>query len=162
MPRRFYLAWGVAVVLAFVLPVAVPYAIWPPPDTGPGSWAGTADAEMFGRWARTQVEGTRFMPTSVEVEAGPLLSAPVPCGGPVAMHKLPRLYTAKVAVRGAYGIPLTTYEVRCDGWDRTGRTEGGMLLLGLGALLIGMVGVSLPFTPFWLRGMLTKQLQPVL
>ena len=162
MPRRFYLAWGAAVVLALVVPVAVPYAIWPPPDTGPGSWARTADAEMFGRWARTQIEGTRFVPTSVEVQAGPLLREPVSCGGPVAMHKLPRVYTAEVTVRGPYGIPLTTYEVHCTGWDRTGRTEGGMALLGLGALLTGVIAVSILFTPFWLRSMLSRRLRPVL
>jgi hypothetical protein len=162
MPKWLYAAWTLAVLLAIVLPIAVPYAIWRPPDTGPGSWGSVADAEMFGRWARTQIEGTRFVPTSVEVEAGPLLSAPVRCDGPLGMHELPRVYTAKVTVRGAYGIPLTTYEVRCNGWDRTGRTEGGMLVLGLGALLIGMVAVSMPFTFFWLRAMLNRRLQPVL
>ena len=30
MPKRFYVAWALAVILALVLPVAIPNWIWPP------------------------------------------------------------------------------------------------------------------------------------
>ena len=157
MSRWFYAGWASLVGLALVLPVALAYAIWSPPDTGRGSWTGPADAEMFGRWPRTQIEGTRFIPTSVEVEAGPLLRAPVPCDGPSAMHRLPRVYTAKVTLRGAYGIPLTSFEVTCSGWNRIGRSEGESLALVLGALLATVGLVSTPFAFFWLRQTFKKQ-----
>lgn len=159
MSRRFYASWAVAVALAFIVPIAIPYALWPAAETGPGNWAGPADAEMFGRWARTQVEGTRFVPSSVEVDAGPLLGAPVPCDGPVAMHSLPRLYTATVTLRGPYGLPLESFEVTCAGSSRVSGSETSALALTVAALLAGATGVSVPFFSFWLQQTLTRRLQ---
>lgn len=157
MSGWFYAGWAFVIGLALVLPIALPYAVWPAPETGRGSWAGPADEEMFGRWARTQIEGTRFIPTSVEVEAGPVLRTPVPCDGPVAMHRLPRVYTAEVTLRGVYGIPLTSFEVTCSGWNRIGRSEGETLALMLGLLFATVGLVSTPFAFFRIRHRLGKE-----
>ncbi len=160
MSKWFYCAWALVVALAIILPVAIPFWVWSAPGTGPGTWRGPADGEMFGHWARTQVEGTRFIPSSVEVEAGPELSTPVPCVGPSAMDRLPRLYTAEVTLRGAYGLPLESYKVTCSGWSHVGDGELGGLGIQLAAILGGVVVVSIPFFPLWLRHKMRKRLQP--
>ncbi|MGB2696168.1 MAG: hypothetical protein WBD55_13410 [Dehalococcoidia bacterium] len=157
MSNRFYALWALAVALALIVPIAIPYALWSPPETGPGSWVGPADA-VFGRWARSQVEGTRFVPNSVEVDTGPLLRAPVACDGPVAMHSLPRRYTATVTLRGPYGLPLESFEVTCSGWSRVSGSETSALALTVAALLAGTIAVSMPFGYVWLRHVLSRRL----
>lgn len=156
MSGRFYAGWALVVTVALALPIGLPFLVWSSPETGPGSWAGPADAEMFGRWASTQIEGG-FIPKSVEVEEGPLLRTPVSCGGPVAMHSLPRMYSARVTLRGVYGIPLASYEVTCTGWSSSGRTIGDALAYMFGALFVGAAVVSMPFAFFWLRNALGNQ-----
>jgi hypothetical protein len=146
MPKRFYVAWGFAVVLAAVLPIAIPYAIWPPTEHERGSFVGPDQAEIFERWALSRVSASQYFPYSVSVEAGPLLDVPARGCGPAALHSLERSYTATVTTRGPYGIPMGSVEVSCENQiPRPGGGLDGYALLGLLALLGGVAAVSAPF-----------------
>ena len=115
MPKRFYAAWALVVVLVAVLPIAVPYFIWPPYHYERGSFVGPDQAEVFGRYAQSRIGSTKYLPTSLHVDVGPELQGSITSGcGPARLHRLERDYTATVTTRGPYGIPIGSVEVDCE------------------------------------------------
>ena len=138
MPKRFYVAWALAVILALVLPVAIPYFIWPPQSYDQQGFDPT-QAKLHGPYA----EIASLLPSSVRVKAVEPPTRRCHSGG--AEMRLQSGTVYDVVLRGAYGIPFGSIEVSC-------RTEsglkvflgGGLLLAGL-AWLSGMAVVSIPF-----------------
>jgi hypothetical protein len=129
VPRAFYAAWALAVVFAVVLPIAVPYAIWP---TG-----ATSTCELH---ALVPVEsGTPFAVVSV-----PLQITNERCIGdtndPVA---------AKIIAHGPYGIPFASAEITDGSYDSLYPDEG--VFWGMLALMTGVFAVSLPFLAAFLH-----------
>ena len=165
MSRWFYSAWALAVLLAFVLPVAIPYAVWPTGGRLPAS-RGVLDAETFGELARYELwsQGEfRFYPKSVRgIDPGIVFrdGDTRTCGVGRGGALVDRRYTAEVTFRGPYGISLTSFEVTCSGWSRTGRMETEILALILSVLLATVAVVSTPFAFFWLRHLLRRRLEP--
>lgn len=155
--RVFYTAWALVVVLAIALPMTIPYAIWTPQrDGGPERWQGPTE-QVFGNWARTQVPETRYLPTNVDVDAGPLLAAPVGCGGPAALHESPRMYRATVTIRGPYGVPIERYTVNCEGFDEY--VPSAFVLLAMLLTGAGVFAVSIPFVAVLAHARI-RQLRP--
>ncbi len=152
MPKCFFVAWMFAVILAAVLPIAIPYAIWPPYESHPWNWQGPDQAEIFGRYAQSRVYVARYFPSSVSVEAGPLRDASVRSScGPASLWRLQRNYRATVKLRGAYGIPFSSDAVTCAprlDWRFTPHAYG---LLSVLAWLVGITAVSTPFILFQAR-----------
>ena len=138
MPRRFYLAWAGAVLLALVLPVAVPYAIWPP--------AYYDDAEASGDCASIAkdyaADGPPMVlwPVSVRVED---------CAGELADPGMGML--VHLEARGPYGIPFATARVTETDIQHF-REDGSAVLVAMLALIAGMVAVSLPFGVVLVQG----------
>lgn len=121
--RVFYAAWALAILLALVLPFAIPYAIWPDYDSPCASYAKGGLGEEH--------RGGPFALTSVRV-----LDCPD--------DDVPR-FAAEVTFHGPYGVPTGTYLV-------TSSDAGGLVdahtsgeLLGLIALVAGVFAVSTPF-----------------
>ena len=146
MSRWFYSAWALAVLLAIVLPVAIPYAVWPLRE---GRQADpVAECGRRAKGDATRDHPSAFLwPLSVTVsicERSP--------------ENTPHLfYVAEVTARGPYGIPFATARVttrNIEGFDH----DGG-LVLGALALLTGVGFVSIPFTFFWLRLLLRRRLE---
>jgi len=158
---RFYATWALAVLLALVLPVAVPFVLWGA-ESGADRWSGP-EADVFGHVARNKTEGARHLPASVSVSAGPLLDEPVGCDGPSAMHSLSREYTADIAMRGPYGLPYATYVVRCNidgdgGFYHVTEAHPATAVAGVAALFGGAFAVSIPFALLWLRSARREEL----
>ncbi len=139
--RVLYASWALVIVVAIALPMIIPYAIWPPTD--PRFNRPMSTEEVFQNWARTQVPETRYLPATVSVEAGPLLAAPVGCGGPARLHEVPRKYRATVTVRGPYGVPIERYTVTCAGLDEY--RPSAFVLIALLLTGAGVLAVSMPF-----------------
>ena len=141
MPKRFYAAWAFVVVLAAVLPIAVPYAIWPPNDYERGSFDGPIQPNLYGRYAFL----ASFVPSSVSVDPGPRTDIQDGrCLSGIATNNQ-RDATAKVILRGAYGFPLGSFDESCLAENGLLFSTGiGLLLAGL-AWFVGMAAVSAPF-----------------
>jgi hypothetical protein len=126
---RFYAAWALALVLAFVLPIAVPYALWAHIEG-----AHADPAAEFGRRAKVQIRAggyVRFpMPLTASVEDTEA------SGGPP-------VYQAIVTARGPYGIPAGAYRVSDSGISRDEASENSAVAFAV--LLAGVVAVSTPF-----------------
>lgn len=60
MPKRFYAAWVFVVILAAVLPIVIPYFIWPPQRYERGSFDEPAVPNL-----------SVPLPSNVSVESGP-------------------------------------------------------------------------------------------
>ncbi|MEX2159976.1 MAG: hypothetical protein WEB04_11300 [Dehalococcoidia bacterium] len=130
MPKRFYAAWAVAVLLAVVLPIAIPYAIWPQAyyDDADGSGDCASIAKDYA------ADGpTALWPASVRVEE---------CSGGLADPGMRML--VHVQARGPYGIVVANATVT-ETDIRHFREDGSGMLFGMAALLAGVVAVSLPF-----------------
>ena len=141
MPKRFYAAWVFVVILAAVLPIVIPYFIWPPQSYARGTFDGPVPPNLYGRYAFM----ASIVPTSVNVDYGPrsdiqdgkCLSGPA--------YRQQKDSTASVVLHGAYGIPFGSIDITC-------KTEsglkiflgGGLLLAGL-AWLFGILAVAIPF-----------------
>jgi hypothetical protein len=126
MLRRFYVAWAVTVALAVIMPIAVPYAIWPPT-----ALVGTSN-DCAGRAIIATRTGTHFT------------AALLPLSADVHSCERAIVYRAEVTARGPYGIPIGSSLVsRSDIQALTANEEG--LLLAFAALMAGVVAVSLPF-----------------
>lgn len=151
MPKRFYVAWAFVVLLAAVLPIAIPYFIWPPYDFERGSFTGPDQAEVFGRYAQSRMAATRYLPTSVSVDGGPLLAVPAQGCGPGALHSLERNYTATITLHGAYGIPIGSSKITCEPYYYRGAIGWTAPLVGL-AWILGIAVVSAPFVFALRRG----------
>ncbi|MEX0785971.1 MAG: hypothetical protein WD939_04985 [Dehalococcoidia bacterium] len=149
MSGRFYFAWGLAVLLALVLPVAVPYAIWPPGAIAEEGRHADGPAEC-GRRAKIDARNyTHFsasmLPLSSDVER-----CYRPPGGDL-------IYTAKVTAHGPYGIPIASTNVGPTGGGAlTG--DGRASLFAMLALVSGAVLVSMPFALLAVRSALRPRL----
>ena len=132
MSARFYVAWGIVVLLTLVLPIAVPFAIWPP--------AYYDDAEDSGDCASIAKDYAAdgppmvFWPVSVRVED---------CAGGLADPGMRML--VHLEARGPYGITFATARVT-ETDIRHFREDGSGELVGMLALMAGVVAVSLPFS----------------
>lgn len=146
MPRWCYAAWGLTTLLAFALPISIPYALWPP---GGGPQADLV-AECGRRAKNDAIQGTHpvasVWPLSVSVE-----SCSREPGGVLQ-------YRAEVTARGPYGLPFAS--ARVTERDIGSLDADGGLTLGFSALLTGMVVVSMPFAYAWLHLRLQRRLQP--
>ncbi|MCH7837965.1 MAG: hypothetical protein IIC26_05590 [Chloroflexi bacterium] len=143
MSRWFYSAWALAVLLAFVLPVAIPYAVWPPREGRQTDLV----AECGRRAKNNAILGTHpvasLWPLSVTVsvcESSPHL-----------------FYVAEVSARGPYGIPFASSRVTTRNIEAL-NPDGGFVI-GSIALLTGVAVVSMPFGYFWLRHVVRRRLQ---
>ena len=146
MSRWFYSAWALAVLLAIVLPVAVPYAVWPLRE---GQQADPV-AEC-GR--RAKIDATRDHPSAY---LWPLSVTVSVCDS--SPDNTPHLfYVAEVNARGPYGIPFASARVTTR--DVEWFTPEGTVIIGIVALLTGVGVVSMPFTFFWLRHRLRRRLE---
>ena len=145
MSGRFYAAWAIALVLASVLPIAIPLALWPPRE---GAHYGDMIAECGRRAENDAARETPFiwMPLSSEVQSCERAE-----DGSLT-------YRATVQARGPYGIPYASGSVGPR--DIEHLHEDGGVALSVAALLAGMFAVSIPFTLFWLRTTLPGRLQP--
>ena len=145
MSRWFYSAWAVAVLLAFVLPVTIPYAVWPLRE----GWQADPVAECVRRARNSAVQNyhpvASLWPLSVAVEF---------CEWPPE-HAPHPFYVAEVTARGPYGIPFASARVTTRNIE--GLNPDGGFVIGTVALLTGVVLVSTPFTFFWLRRLLRSR-----
>ena len=135
-------------LLAIVLPVAVPYAVWPLREG-----RSAEPVAECGRYARNSAiqnyhPVASLWPLSVTVGA---------CGWD---NMLFPFYVAEVTARGPYGIPFASARVTTR--DIEGLNPDGGFIIGTVALLTGVAVVSTPFTFFWLRHILRSQMQPAL
>jgi len=131
MPLRFSLAWAAAVALALVLPVAVPYAIWPPAYYDDAEDAG--DCASIAKDYAADGPPMVFWPVSVRVED---------CAGGLADPGMRML--VHLEARGPYGITFATARVTETDIQHF-RGDGSGELVGMLALIAGVVAVSLPF-----------------
>ena len=135
LPKRFYATWAFVVILAAVLPIAIPYFIWPPQSYERGSFDEPDPPNL-----------PVPLPSNVSVESGPRPGIEESrCHSGVAFQRLQRDSIAKLVLRGAYGIPIGSIEFTCTA-ERGSRIfiGGGLLLAGL-AWFVGMAVVSAPF-----------------
>lgn len=146
MNKWFYALWALAVALALIVPIAIPYALWPPRE---GLQANTADE--FRRRAEIQVESEDYVlpytPLSSTVED-------------TSLSWNPPLYRAEVTARGPYGIPLASFLVTDSDINRIEAAGNGTLAFV--ALMSGIVLVSMPFAYAWLRHVLSRRLTSAL
>jgi hypothetical protein len=144
MSTRFYAAWALAVILALVLPVAVPFAIWPPREGRQNE----LNAEC-GR--RAEMDASRETPYSLL----PLSSSVAFCQRDDAGGLL---YRATVQARGPYGIPYASGSVGPRDIQHLSEHRG--VTLGFLALLGGVAAMSAPFVYALLRRPLQQRLAP--
>jgi hypothetical protein len=146
MSRRFYAGWAVAVLLALVLPVALPYVIWPPAhfDRASGSGDCAAVAKDYAV-SEAHRSASMLLPLSAGVER---------CRGTLPDVDLE--FDVVVKARGPYGIPFASAEVSRAGSQWSESISGG--LFGLFALMSGVAVVSLPFALVMLRRSLRLRL----
>ena len=143
MTTRFYAAWAFVVMLAVVLPIAVPYAIWPPgvltEGTGP-----LVNRTAACEW-RARIDARNYTHFTASLLA--LSSSVESCEGSSAGSLV---YTAVVTAHGPYGIPFASTRVtRHGGGALTG--DGSGAALGFLALVGGVALTSVPFAYLWLR-----------
>ncbi len=152
MTTRFYATWAFVVMLAVVLPIAVPYAIWPPgimtEGTGPlvdrtaaCAWRARNDARNYTHFTAS------LLPLSASVEW---------CG-----HSPEGLLVSMVVVkaRGPYGIPFASSRVTSQGGEAL-KIDGSGAALGFLALVGGVALTSVPFAYLWLRHFLRGRPSP--
>ncbi len=140
MPKRFYAAWAFFVILAAAVPIAVPYAIWPPNDYEGGTFDGTIQPHLYGEYALV----ARYVPSSVSVEPVPQPTVLFGCPNS-AMKGREGGFTANVTLRGAYGIPFGSIDATCRTQSGLSVSPGGGLLLAGLAWVLGMAVISAPF-----------------
>ena len=124
MPLRFSLAWAAAVALALVLPVAVPYAIWPTSiegDCAKRVWTAVVTQTPFA-----------VLPVPFDVSASR-------CSDAVPIEAL----GGKVVLRGPYGMPVAEGHVQGSQISHPG--VPGEAFVAVLAVLAGAGLVSLPF-----------------
>ena len=147
MTTRFYAAWAIAAVLALLLPVAVPYAIWPPARfdkaDSSGDCAGIAKAYA----AEATNRAATLWPASVRVEQ---------CAGTLSDPHMQ--FRTLVDARGPYGIRWASAEVTESNVGSF--EENGGVALGLAALVAGVAAVSTPFVYLVLRQSLRMRFGP--
>ena len=133
--RGFYAAWALAVLLALVLPVAIPYALWRGDDSTCAGHAtdALADGDYF---------GARRLPLSIDVRECISINDDL-------------TLRAEVTVRGAYGIPIESYAVTADSVETLG-TRANAFTSAV-AVLAGAFFVSMPFALVAVHGVLVKQ-----
>jgi hypothetical protein len=142
MSKGFYAAWAAVVLTALVVPVAVPFAVWPPAyfDDAQGS----GDCASIAKDYAAEHPATKLWPVSVDVER---------CTGTLSDPDMP--FEARVEARGPYGIPFASGSVtRTDIRHFDGH---GGVYLGLAALLGGVAAASLPFAGVLLRHRIVRR-----
>ena len=145
MSWRFYAGWACAVVLALVLPVAIPYAIWPQHE-GPYD-----DDDMIAECGRVAEIAAGGYPASLWALSSEVQSCSRDEAGVL-------IYSAKVIAHGPYGIPFATATVtpRDINWHDMDRGAG----FGLAALIAGVVAVSIPFALVPIRAAIRRHPAP--
>jgi hypothetical protein len=127
MSWRFYAGWGIVVALAFVLPVAIPYAVWPDYDSRCARYAKGGLGEEHRR---------PFALMSVRV---------LECGD----DEIP-WFRAEITFHGPYGVPTDTYLVTSSDTGRLVGSQTGFHLVYV-AYVAGAAAVSMPFAFVLLR-----------
>jgi hypothetical protein len=125
--RVFYATWALVVLLALVLPFAIPYAVW------------ADNASICARRAEVALgeeHRRQFALVSVRV-----LSCP---------DSGVDWFSAELTFDGPYGVPTSTYDVTPSGASLADHHTTGELL-GLIALAAGVLAVSIPFIILLLR-----------
>jgi hypothetical protein len=131
--NRFYAAWIATLALAFILPIAIPAAIWPPSYYDDST--GSADCASIAK--DYAADG---MPPMVLY---PVKTTIIRCTGFGPADSGYGMFV-DLEARGPYGIRFATAQVtetEIHYYDENGARE----LFATVALLVGMVGVSLPF-----------------
>lgn len=145
MSTWFYAAWAFGLVLAVVLPIAIPYGIWPRDE-------GRHVDPMADCGRQAKLDARQY--THPVASLWPLSASVQTC------ERLPDgvnlRYRAEVSARGPYGIPFASAHVSSTG-GKALSPHGGQLL-GLVALLSGAVLVSMPFGFLWLRHVVASRL----
>ena len=133
--RWLYAAWALAVLVALVLPVAFPYALWRGDDSTCARHAtdALADGDYF---------GARRLPLSINVNECISINDDLTFG-------------AEVTVRGAYGIPIEAYAVTADGVQTLGTNAN--LLMSAVAVFAGAFSASMPFALAAVYGAIVRQ-----
>lgn len=154
MPKRIYAAWVFVVLFAAVLPIAVPYFIWPPNDYRGGSFDGPVPPNLYGGYAGI----ARYVPSSVSVVSAPRpgTSSADGCRSKGAQLTIQSGLAARVNLRGAYGIPFASINFSCETSSGLLLSLGGGLWLAGLAWLSGILAVSAPFI-FVLKRKLAEQ-----
>lgn len=138
MPRRFYVAWGLVVALAAILPVFIPYFIWPP-QSYEGAKFDTDQAQLHWRYA----DVARLLPSSVETKH---VDPPDRnCHSGPADRRLRSGTVSNVVFHGAYGIPFASFDVSCTSETGLSIIFGPTSVLAVLAWFAGMLVVSIPF-----------------
>ena len=135
MSKLFYATWALAVVLALVLPVAIPHTVWPDYDSPCARRAKGGLGEEHRR---------PFALMSVRV-----LECP---------NDVPR-FRAEVTFHGLYGVPMQTYLVTSSDAGRLVNSHTGFHLVYV-AYVTSIVVVSLPFGFVMLRRSLHQRFAP--
>ena len=131
MKPRFYAAWGIAVLLALVVPLAVPYTVWVPGEaSGHSAHASCVNHAKYNVVQNNRV-AINLLALDVSVDA---------CSGTAGEWDT---YDAGIVARGAYGIPYASGRVTAA--DTQFLSPTGGLVLNVIALLVGAFAVSLPF-----------------
>lgn len=123
MSRWFYAAWAIAVLAAVILPIAIPYAIWPAGATSP-------------------CELHTLVPLSSETPFA-VVNVPLEITGERCVGDATDPIAGKVIVHGAYGIPIASATLEYGSYDSL-LPDDGVVLATL-ALIMGVLWVSLPF-----------------
>ena len=128
--NMFYSGWLAVVVLAAVLPIAIPAVIWPPSYYDDASGSGDC-ASIAKDYAADGMPPMVLYPVSARVEE---CSGTLSAGMGMLVH---------LKARGPYGIPFASARVTTT--DIEHFSENGGTLLGMAALAAGVFAVSVPF-----------------
>ncbi len=146
MAKGFYAAWAFVVMLAVILPIAIPYAIWPPgvltEGTGP-----LVNQTAACAW-RARIDARNYTHFTASLLA--LSSSVDSCEGSVTGSLV---YTAEVTAHGPYGIPFASTRVTPQGGEAL-KVDGSGAALGFLALVGAVVPTSAPFAYLRLRHIL--------
>ncbi len=144
MAKDFFAVWAFAVMMAAVLPIAVPYAIWPPGIMTENEWVQT-DLTVACE-ERAKLDAQHYTHPVASLLA--LSSSVDSCEGATAG---PLKYTAAVTAHGPYGIPFASSPRVTSQGGAALKLDGGGAALGFLALVGGVALTSLPFVYVLLR-----------
>ena len=149
MANRFYAAWAFVAMLAVVLPIAIPYAIWPPGIMTENEWVQTDRTVACEE--RAKLDAQRYTHFTAALLA--LSSSVKSCEGSSAGSLV---YTAVVTAHGPYGIPFASSRVTSQGGgaltgDGSGAARGFLAVVG------GVALASTPFAYLWIRHVLRRR-----
>ncbi len=150
MTTRFYAVWAFVVMLAVVLPIAVPYVIWPPGIMTENEWVQTDLTVACEERAKLDAQHyTHFVAALLA-----LSSSVESCEGATAGLLV---YTAEVTAHGPYGISFASSPRVTSEGGQALKIDGSGAALGFLALVGGVALTSAPFGCAWLWHVLRRR-----